>query len=138
MKKLYIILLILPLIGLGQDLDQILSQERYTINDVNGWFIDSVVTKKKDNSLFTGILVFYQEDGGISSETQYFEGKPTGNKRGYHENGRLFYTSIVTNKGRIINGWYPNGQISGITKYKDGVVVLEKCWNENGKEIECE
>ena len=34
--------------------------------------------------------------------------------------------------------FYENGQLEYEGNYKDGELISEKCWDENGKEIECE
>ena len=34
--------------------------------------------------------------------------------------------------------YYENGQVKTEINYKDGVLISEKCWDEKGKEIECE
>ena len=34
--------------------------------------------------------------------------------------------------------WYKNDQLQYEKNYKDGEIIFEKCWDEDGNEIECE
>ena len=34
--------------------------------------------------------------------------------------------------------WHKNGQLQYEKNYKDGEIIFEKCWDEDGNEIECE
>ena len=35
-------------------------------------------------------------------------------------------------------GYYENGQLEWEGNYKDGELISKKCWDKNGKEIDCE
>ena len=70
-------------------------------------------------------------------ETKFVNGN--GVDKGYYENGQLRYETnykdgIVDGLGK---GWYENGQLKSEWSYKDGELISEKCWDEEGNEIDC-
>jgi len=52
----------------------------------------------------------------LQAEANFTDGKPNG----------------------IIRVWYKNGQLRGEANFKDGVLISEKCYDEDGKVIDCE
>ena len=55
------------------------------------------------------------KDGGGRIEKHYKDGKKEG----------------------LWKKWYKNGQLQYEKNYKDGEIIFEKCWDEEGNEIEC-
>ena len=47
--------------------------------------------------------------------------------KGYYKDGKRF---------GLWKGWYGNGQLKTEIKFKDGKSISEKCWGEDGNEIE--
>ena len=60
----------------------------------------------------------------------------------YFPNGQEKYDFDGVLKDDKLNGvlkqFHENGQLKQETKYKNDIVIFEKCWNEKGDEIECE
>ncbi len=55
--------------------------------------------------------------------------------------GEHYITGISPNYSIFKRGdwtyWYKNGQKSYKTTYKDGDLISEECWDEDGNECEC-
>ena len=120
------------------------------------------------DNLFTGIGYDVYQNGQLKSEISYKDGKYDGLSKIWYENGQLEIESNWTNhkknglsktwyengqlkskikietnsKGNYIYGlsksWYENGQLRSEEKITEGELISRKCWDENGKEIECE
>ena len=90
MKKLYIILIALPFIVIGQD---------YAPQTIN----NNVEDYKE-----------YWENGKLRVEGNVSDDKKEGLWKWYHKNGR--YDEVT---------------------FKEGKLISEKCWDENGNEIDC-
>ena len=143
MKKLLFILLItIPFLGFGQnvkfDYELTMKGDRYYFN----------------NSPFNGIMITYwEEEGGFEKGKDQMtikDGLPNGLYQDWFSNGRLKFMGDYIN-GLNRNGlwrwWYENGQLRSIMIYDgtDGDIyqvrtnglISEKCWDENGKEIDC-
>ena len=60
--------------------------------------------------------------------------------KSYYENGQL--KNEGNYKDDKMEGlwkfYYETGQLKSEGNYKDGKLISEKCWDEKGKEIECE
>ena len=56
-----------------------------------------------------------------------------------HENGqkRLEETWKDGERNGKWTGWHENGQKKNERTYKDGELISEKCWDEDGKEMDC-
>ena len=67
------------------------------------------------NEPYSGVAVWYHENGQKSDERTYKDGEFDG----------------------ISTLWYENGQKEYEGTYKDGAVISEKCWDEDGNEIGC-
>ena len=132
MKKILLILFIIPIIGFSQtetkieywDNGQVLSQIHY----LNG---------KRDGS-----CRHWYKDGQLMNEGFYKNGKMTGPWMSYHENGQLEshgsykYTKSerYSRKDGVWNYYYDNGQLQRESIIKDSVEEL-KFYDKDGKEI---
>jgi antitoxin component YwqK of YwqJK toxin-antitoxin module len=80
---------------------------------------NKVVTQEQEwtfkNSLLNGEHKNYYASGKIEEQANYINGL---------ENG-------------IWQTWYENGTLKSLEKFDYGLSISKKCWDENGKEIEC-
>jgi len=67
------------------------------------------------NEPYSGVAVWYHENGQKSDERTYKDGKKDG----------------------LFTEWHENGQKSGEATFKDGELISEKCWDQDGDECEC-
>ena len=110
MKRiLFILLLTILFIGCGEKVQRYHVDETTSPNDKLTYF-------KKDMSVVNGIVFDTVYNGQLKWEGNYKDGKSEGLWKVYYENGQL--------------EWEVN--------YKDGELISEKCWDKNGKEIDCE
>lgn len=80
------------------------------------------------------------ENGKLSYEGDVIENELEGTFKSFYENGK------VLNEGRHKKnemdgewkGYYESGNLRKIGVFKDGVVLSQKCWDEDGNETECE
>lgn len=114
-----------------------------------------------------GLHKQWEDNGIILLEGIYSKGKANGLMKWYHEKGHLagegnmeddirvgkWKICDVEENGFCIEAYFKNGKRDGIWKinhenasdklwkeqtWKDDKIVSEKCWDENGIEIECE
>ena len=113
MKHLYIILLILPLIGFGQD-SYVTYHENGKVH-VQG----QLVSGKED-----GLWKYYDENGQLKKEGYWTNGKHDGVWKEYYGNGNLF---IIQN--------LKNGKKEGLITYYDidGKIKQESEWRNDKK-----
>ena len=87
----------------------------------------------------TGRWTSWHENGQKEAEGTYKSGKRDGKWTTWYENGQKFYEGIY--KDGKPNGkgtkWYENGQKMIEDTYKDGKSISKKCWDEDGKEMDC-
>jgi len=110
MKKLLLILLCVPLIGLGQ--------ERYHIDEVTSTNKKTLLLYlKKDMSLVSGKVTERYKNGQLKYERNYKDGKRDG----------------------LSTWWYQNGQLMIEEQYKYGelIRIRSKCWGPVGNKIDC-
>ena len=90
---------------------------------------------KHDMSLVNGIVFCDYGDWGL-----YKDGKPTGLHKRWYKKGTI-QTEVNLKDGKLdglCRKWYQwNGQLKEERNYKDGEVVSQKCWDENGNQIDC-
>ncbi|MBU46576.1 MAG: hypothetical protein CMD28_04015 [Flavobacteriales bacterium] len=58
----------------------------------------------------------------------------------YYNNGQLKVETFFNkdfNRDGIYKSYYENGQLKSEENYKDDTVISQKCWDEDGNEIEC-
>ena len=111
--------------GLWRELDgnnQLISEGYYRNGEENGlmkWYHEKghlAGEGQMKDGLRDGVWKVYAvEDGKLGAEVIFKEGKEIGIKRIYHENEQL----------KQENNW------------NDNKIISKKCWDENGKEIEC-
>jgi len=131
MKKLLLLLLCVPLIGLGQD--------RYHADETNRSELPKILVLKSNHKAITGMVYDEHENGKLFFQTHYVDGKREGLSKGWDMNGYLsFENNYKSGKKDGLSTWYhKNGTIWRTQEYKDGKEDgLYKMWNENGKLIE--
>ena len=106
--------------------------------------IDELVKKgdifytKDTNKPYSG-PVFSLYENGQKKEGTLKNGKEDGLLTAWYENGQK--KSEETYKDGELDGrwtaWDESGQKKWVGTYKDGAVISEKCWDEDGNEIDC-
>ncbi len=115
----------------------------------------------EDNSLITGVVYSIYENGQIDFEWYVRSGLRIGWQREYSENGDLISEiNLIDGNGCLIkkfpdgtnyseenfkNGvrsgysrwWYPNGKLRSESLFQNGDEINSKCWDEDGKELQC-
>jgi|TARA_B110000240_G_scaffold174638_1_gene201240 antitoxin component YwqK of YwqJK toxin-antitoxin module len=87
-----------------------------------------------------GLKRIYYENGQLQFEVRFKNGKEDGPIKSYHQNGKIWF------EGKYVNGeedgiskeYNKNGGLIREFKNENGVFIYEKCWDEDGNEIECE
>ena len=103
--------------------------------------IDSKITDRDNNGyiyyqgkLFSGKLVWYNEDGKIGSEAEYLNGIQDGITRGWYSNGQMrserFYKEGCIHG--YVREWYESGQIKRAEEIYSGIALSTKEWDEKG------
>jgi len=96
------------------------------------------------NGVKDGICTSYFENGKKSIEGTYNNGQPNGLFTWWHKNGNKKYQVVI--KGSInsifikignFKYWDENGQKRKEQTFKNGKLIDDKCWDENGSECEC-
>ena len=85
-------------------------------------------------------MKWYHAKGHLAGEGPMKEDKRHGLWKVYGvEDGNL-YAEVYFKKGKqlgILKTYHENGQMSRENSWKNNKVVSEKCWDENGNEIDC-
>jgi len=89
-------------------------QNRYHIDETT--LNDSGLALQSTNQAVTGVVYSSYENCHIKEENSYNFGRLDGLSRFWYENGQLAYQG----------------------NYNNGAFISEKCWDEEGNEIECE
>ena len=97
------------------------SENRVDVNELTNKGTDLTVNPSGSvwyhyDNLFTGIGYGVYQNDQLESEISYKDGKYDGLSKTWYENGQLRYEEKIT----------------------EGELISRKCWDENGKEIECE
>ena len=122
MKKLLLLLLCVPLIGLTQDKQYKGNKYKIIETEIIGEFPNYVRILKSTRKPVTGIVCTYYPDGQmIGVEMQFVDGHSDGDFRWYHKNGRLAVQGLVDDKGEFL---FPD--------------TFLECWDEEGKVVDCE
>jgi antitoxin component YwqK of YwqJK toxin-antitoxin module len=92
----------------------------------------------KDGEL-DGLHTQWYENGQMREEETYKDGELDGLSTTWYENGQK--KSERTYKDGKVDGlltyWYENGQKESEWTYKDGILFFNKCWDEDGNEMDC-
>ena len=124
MKKLLLILLCVPLIGIGQIVDTISEKKENNLTRIN-------IMEMMQAERFT---MEQGEDGKIIwlFDGQIYTGFVYGEQRGEKIEGEF--------KKGVEHGshkeWYDNGQLKKERIYNNGIKMSTKKWDKEGKEIE--
>ncbi len=81
-----------------------------------------------------GKWIYWYENGQKRIEENYKDGGKTGLVTIWFENGQKREEGYLKNgiKDGLYTEWYENGQKKNETNYKDGKVISEKRWDEDG------
>jgi antitoxin component YwqK of YwqJK toxin-antitoxin module len=90
-----------------------------------------------DGEPLTGRVVDRDDDGRIVRELEFLEGFQEGPERIYHPNGqlqseRMIDTGLASGPART---WYENGQLESESVYRNGRIISQKKWSENGQPL---
>ena len=92
------------------------------------------------NGIKDGPRRVWYANGQLNQDEMNKDGQQMGLQREWYENGQLRFKYKVNEKG-IEDGpmveWYENGQIKNKGNYKNGELLSKKCFDEDGKEIDC-
>ena len=132
MKKLLLLLLCVPLIGLGQT-NKVVTKSTYENGNI----------KKEEVYQDTSLVAirYYYENGNLKKSKPYKDGSRNGRYSTYYETGNLEY------QGYFINGkpsgehkrYYETGELREVRKYnRDGELISSNCFDENSNKIDCE
>jgi len=148
MKRLWVILPVLLIVGCSKDLDTLqdrdgiyfgINSEKPFSGSVNKKYqsgqieLKGIITNGKKDGFWTE----WYENGQKESEGTYKDGKEDGFWTEWHFDGQK--ESEGTYKDGKEDGlwtdWYKDGQKAMERTYKDGKRISTKCWSWNG--IEC-
>ena len=87
-----------------------------------------------------GLRKNWHDNGQLMYEYNYREGKQEGLQKQWHRNGQLWaeFNCREGKKDGLWKEWNQFGQLMKTKKFKKGELKYEKCWNEDGHEIECD
>ena len=91
------------------------------------------------NEPYSGKVVFYHDNGQKMIEVTLKDGKEDGEFTWWYENGQKMLEGTYK-EGKLVGkqtAWYENGQKSSERTWKDGERISSKCWDEDGKEMDC-
>ncbi len=112
------------------------------INDINEWVTCPVAYRalKADHEGVNGIVFDTLNNGQLIEESHWKNGTLNGVKKTWYENGQIEYEE--TYQHGAINGlgrhWYENGQLRAKGNFKDGMLISQTCWDEDGNEFDCD
>ena len=96
-------------------------------------------TLKREIDLVKGKMKEYLSNGQLNSEFMINHNGRNGLNKNYNKNGQL------VSKGKFINDkregvwkYYENGELECERNYIDNKIISEKCWDEDGNEIDCQ
>ena len=87
-----------------------------------------------------GIDKWWSESGQLTHEWNFKNGKKEGRNIQWYDNGQLWNESFYINGQRSgsCKSFHENGKLEWEAKFLKGVILSEKCWDENGNNIKCE
>ena len=85
---------------------------------------------------FTGVTVETYRDGSLLTETHYTDGVEDGPERQFRPDGSLEEETIYDfGLPAIERKWHPNGQLAYEAHLRQGSLVSEQWWDEDGNPI---
>ena len=130
MRKLILILFILPFIGFSQSETEIEYWE-------NGRVLSQI---QYVDGIENGPFRYYHENGKLWREGNYKDGEEEGIRKEYYENGQL-WTEENFKDGKeegFFRDYHENGKVVWEGNFKNGKLINQKCWDANGSKIECD
>jgi antitoxin component YwqK of YwqJK toxin-antitoxin module len=109
------------------------------------WYISGQLESEKNYKDGKKIKqIEWYENGQVEAEYTLIDGnRDRWNHTFYYDNGQIEYIEDLIKKDRevtregVVRSWYYNGQLEYEHSYKNGEIIFEKCWDEDGNEIEC-
>ena len=121
------------------DFENIPSDYTGLVFECRGDNVQGIYTYK--NGIKDGPRRNWYANGQLNQDEMNKDGRAMGLQREWHENGQLRFKYKVNEKG-IEDGplveWHENGRMLSKRNYKNGELLSEKCFSEDGKEIDCE
>ncbi|MDU8884552.1 hypothetical protein RXV94_00165 [Yeosuana sp. MJ-SS3] len=114
MKKLLILLFLIPVIAFGQ------KEKIINGNDVTE--IDGLYYFKANKELVSGLVKEWYENGQLSQEAILKDGKAVGNFKEWYENGQLNFeaTFLDGKQDGLSRIWLENGKLKSETTFIKG------------------
>ncbi len=130
MKKLLLLLLCVPLIGVGQTEYKKTYHENGSVK-IEGNLIDGYED---------GIWKEYYKNGQLRYEINFKNGKQHGIYKSYFKNGQIqFFLNFKEGKlDDICRRYYEAGQLYSETIWENKMIISQTCWDEEGNRIDCE
>lgn len=87
-----------------------------------------------------GISKSWHENGKLMSIDKHKQGKAQGKSSNWYDNGQLWWITNYKNdqKQGYSKAWHKTGGRMHKKKYKNGILIKQICWDENGLEIKCD
>ena len=100
---------------------------------------DGVHYTKDTNKPYSGPVFSLYENGQKMSEGTMKDGKPDGLLTSWYENGKKELEATVKDGelDGLLTSWYENGKMKIKGTLKDDEFISSKCWDEDGKEMDC-
>jgi antitoxin component YwqK of YwqJK toxin-antitoxin module len=98
-----------------------------------------ILGEVKDGKV-SGLGTKWYENGQKESEETFKDGKRDGLGTWWYENGQKKSEGKFEDdkKDGLWKSYYDNGQLKYEWNYKEGELISQKCWDEDGNEKECE
>ena len=98
-----------------------------------------ILGEVKDGKV-SGLWTKWYENGQKESEETFKDGKRDGLGTWWYENGQKKSEGKFEDdkKDGLWKSYYDNGQLKYEWNYKEGELISQKCWDEDGNEKECE
>ena len=100
---------------------------------------DSLLYAPNDDKPFTGNVFDFYDSGKKSEDGRYRNGLKNGKWTYWFKNGQKWKEGTYKDgkEDGLWIWWNVNGQKWREETYKDGELISEKCWDEDGNEMEC-
>jgi antitoxin component YwqK of YwqJK toxin-antitoxin module len=115
----------------------------FEVNLVNG--NGTITNRSVDNSVqitekYVSGEMLNPIDNDEKDLSNYKNGLVHGKNSGVFKNGQLSYEEeyFFGQRDGTHQAWYENGKLAEIRKYDKGILISAKCWDESGKEMECD
>ena len=137
MRLLFVFVFLLGLVSCGVNKKSLAKQPNCKdIEGIND--CDSHQHKEKFKN-YSG-LIKCCKNGKVEMFVTFKDGKPDGLIRVWYENGQLEGEGNLKEgkQDGLARSWHENGKLAAESIYKDGIELTYKCYDEDGKVIDCD